>query len=377
VRLLSPNYEKKYKQLGLDSYMEGNYMAYKDKLTIEEQTILRQELSENLYQNTVQIVHFIWKRFGKKYTCQGVVPLLHRLGFSYQKQEQIVVPLISVSLPILSEFGVRLSILREDLIHPYISGNKWRKLKYNLWEAKRLQYDTLLTFGGAYSNHIRAVACAGKELGFRTIGIIRGEETLPLNSSLLYAKNMGMQIYYLDRTTYRQKNNQALIAQFHKQFGDFYLIPEGGTNLLAVKGCTEIWQNIPDDVDLVCCACGTGGTIAGIIAGAPSGATIWGFPVLKGGEFLYNDIQNLLQQYQPFPISDVSWKLITDYHFGGYAKKSTLLTKFIEDFIAQTQIPIEFVYTGKMLYGIFDLISTQKIPKNTHIVAVHTGGIFN
>ena len=279
-------------------------------------------------------------------------------------------PLQQLSDPLLQERQVELWIKREDLLHPKISGNKWRKLKYNLQEAKRLQHHTLLTFGGAYSNHIAATAAAGKEYGFITIGIIRGEEHLPLNPTLRFATDCGMQLQYISREKYRQKDDAAFLQELSEQP---YILPEGGTNGLAVKGCTEIVQDIPIDYDYVCCASGTGGTVAGIIAGLAGEKQVLAFPALKGGHFLQEEIQQLVLNYCGRQFSN--WHLITDYHFGGYAKVKPELLAFMQAFQNQHHIPLEPIYTGKMLYGLFDLIQQGFFPAGSRIIAIHTGGL--
>ncbi len=289
------------------------------------------------------------------------------------------IPLQQVKLDFLEEKNIQLYVLREDLIHPTISGNKWRKLFYNLQEANNQGKNQLLTFGGAFSNHIAATAAAGKQFGFKTIGIIRGEEHLPLNPTLQLAKENGMQFHYVDRTFYREKKYDVLFLETLKeQYGDFYLVPEGGSNAFAVKGCTEIIKNINIAYDTICCACGTGGTIAGIIAAADETKEIIGFPALKGGAFLKNDIQQLLADYQQqflVEINHPNWSLNTDYHFGGYAKITHELVDFVNDFYQNHSIPLDFIYTGKMLFGILHLAKTTAFFNGKKIVAVHTGGL--
>ncbi|MDB9378766.1 1-aminocyclopropane-1-carboxylate deaminase/D-cysteine desulfhydrase, partial [Nodularia sphaerocarpa] len=215
--------------------------------------------------------------------------------------------------------GVELSVLRLDSMHPLVNGNKWFKLKYNLLEAKQQNLTTLLTFGGAYSNHIFATAAAGHLFGFRTIGVIRGEERLPLNPTLSFATQQGMQLVYLNRETYRQKHTE----DFHG-FGEVLIIPEGGSNLNGVRGCTEIVSDA-GDFDTICLACGTGTTLAGIALSLNQGQRVIGFPVLKKGEFLAQEIDNLLRNYLDSGLpalnsSPAPWELMCDYHFGGYAK---------------------------------------------------------
>lgn len=278
--------------------------------------------------------------------------------------------------PCIKAKGSRLFILREDLIHPQVSGNKWRKLKYNIQEAKRLNKDVLLTFGGAFSNHIAATAAAGKEFGLKTIGIIRGEENLPLNTTLQLAAANGMIFKYVSREAYRSKNETLFTDNLKQEFGDFYLIPEGGSNAFAVKGCTEIIDNINIDIDVICSACGTGGTLAGIIAS--SNKQVLGFPALKSGDFLKNDINGLLNEYSNqfnVKIESTNWNLVTGYHFGGYAKVKPELIRFIQQFKQKYSIPLDLIYTGKMLFGIYDMLQNSNQLDGKTIVAIHTGGL--
>jgi 1-aminocyclopropane-1-carboxylate deaminase len=265
--------------------------------------------------------------------------------------------------------SISLTIKREDLMHPFVSGNKLRKLKYNLLQAKIENQTTLLTFGGAYSNHIAALAYAGKEQGFKTIGIIRGEEIknkISENPTLLFAQNCGMQLEFVSREVYRLKTEDAFIEKLRQKQGAFYLVPEGGTNALAIKGCEEILTETDVIFDYICCAVGTGGTISGIINSILPHQKVLGFPALKG-DFLKNEIRNFAQQEQ--------WELITDYHFGGYGKINSELIAFINTFFAETQIPLDPIYTGKMVFGVIDLIEKNYFPENSKILLVHTGGI--
>jgi 1-aminocyclopropane-1-carboxylate deaminase len=279
---------------------------------------------------------------------------------------------------LLSDLTIKLFVYRLDKAHLPIGGNKYFKLKYNLDQAKYLNINTLLTFGGAYSNHIYATALAGKEYGFRTIGIIRGEENLPLNATLAFAQNCGMTLHYLDRNSYRQKYNPLIIKELSEKFGNFYLIPEGGTNVWAVKGAREISQEIPLDFDYICTPCGTGGTLAGLVAGLRPTQTALGFSVLKGGAFLNQEIESLLADYQVFmnqKIENKNYQILTEYHFGGYAKKTPELEIFIQNFENTYQIPLEWIYSGKMFYGIFALIEQGFFARGSTLVALHTGGI--
>ncbi len=253
------------------------------------------------------------------------------------------------------------------LLHPHISGNKYRKLKYNILEAQAQQHHTLLTFGGAYSNHIAAVAAAGKKFGFKTIGIIRGDElTEASNPTLDYAKACNMHLHFVNRDTYRQKADAGFSNTLSSQFGDFYLIPEGGTNALAVKGCEEILTESDAYFDFICCAVGTGGTISGLINSSLPHQKVLGFPALKG-DFLREEISKFAHKSH--------WELITGYHFGGYAKINTELIGFINKFKNDYNIPLDPVYTGKMMYGVYDLIAKGFFPEGSKILAIHTGGL--
>ncbi|TXK33870.1 1-aminocyclopropane-1-carboxylate deaminase/D-cysteine desulfhydrase [Pontibacter qinzhouensis] len=282
-------------------------------------------------------------------------------------------PLQQLHHPLLQEQNIQLWLKREDLLHPTISGNKWRKLKYNLQEAKQQQKSTLLTFGGAYSNHIAAVAAAGEEFGFRTIGIIRGEEHLPLNPTLHLATTQGMELQYVSREVYRQKSESEFLKALAWQYQEPYILPEGGTNNLAVKGCTEIIADIEIEYDYLCCASGTGGTLAGVIAGLEGEKQVLGFPSLKGGAFLQQEIEQLIRNYNGKTYNN--WQLFTDYHFGGYAKVKPELLAFMQAFWEQHQVPLEPVYTGKMMFGIFNLLQKGFFASSSRIVAVHTGGL--
>ncbi len=283
------------------------------------------------------------------------------------------IPITKINDPLLGKRRIALHIKREDLIDPYISGNKFRKLKYNLIEARKQGFHTLLTFGGAYSNHIHAVAYAGEKYNFNTIGIIRGEQSLPLNPTLRDAQSFGMKLHHISRTEYKEKNEDKFINTLKDKFGGFYLVPEGGSNTLAVKGCTEIVTDEVIEFDHICCASGTGGTLAGIIAGLEGEKKIWGFPALKNGGFLKDIINNLIRGYSSK--SYTNWDLVLDYHFGGYAKFDHALIAFINDFNKKHKIPLDPVYTGKMVFGIYELINKGCFREGEKILAIHTGGL--
>lgn len=266
--------------------------------------------------------------------------------------------------------NIELYIKREDLLHPLISGNKFRKLKYNIEVAKKLNKEVLITFGGAYSNHILATAAAGNEYNFKTIGVIRGEEIackIDENPTLIKAKSLGMKFLFLDRIEYSKKEASVVFQKELSKISDtYYVLPEGGTNSLAIKGCEEILSQEDFDFSHICCSVGTGGTISGIINSSQSHQKILGFSALKG-TFLKEDICNF--------VTKENWDLITDYHFGGYAKTTSELISFLNHFYNQTKIPLDPIYTGKMTFGVQDLIKKDFFPKNSKILLIHTGGL--
>ena len=268
----------------------------------------------------------------------------------------------------LTPAGLRLYLKRDDLIHPDVPGNKWRKLKYNLAAAKEQGYTRLLTFGGAFSNHIRATAAAGRHFDFETVGVIRGEEHLPLNDSLAYAVSQGMRLTYMDRGTYRRKAEPDVLADLMDDLGPCYILPEGGSNGLAVRGCTELPAEIDIDFDVICCACGTGGTLAGIAAGLQRDTQrALGFAVLKGGQFLDAEVRRLQAEYGTVTTNR---SIDYDFHFGGYAKRKPALNEFIADFKARHDITLDWVYEAKMMYGLFERIREGAFSTGTTVVAV-------
>lgn len=279
-----------------------------------------------------------------------------------------------IDWPIAKSNHLEVVIKREDLLHPEVSGNKFRKLKYNLLKAKADRFGTLLTYGGAFSNHIAATAAAGFLFGFKTIGVIGGNEfgfnltrTLIQNPTLKLAHLYGMQFKFVSRTDYRLKKSPLFSENLHRELGAFYELPEGGTNHLAIKGCQEIL--IPEDntFDYICLAVGTGGTISGIINASKNYQKVLGFPALKG-DFLTNDIKKMINP-------KTNWQLITDYNFGGYAKVSKELITFINQFKTETNIALDAVYTGKMMFGLADLIRKGFFENGSKILVIHTGGL--
>lgn len=271
---------------------------------------------------------------------------------------------------LLKKGDIAVSLLREDELHPLISGNKFRKLKYNLQEFWEGAYSALLTFGGAYSNHIAAVAAAAKEFGIPVIAIIRGEELkdrVEENPTLSFARECGVQLEFVSREIYRQRQNEKFIQELISNFGNVYVLPEGGTNSWAVKACEEILNENTCSFDFICTAVGTGGTISGLANSAEEHQKVLGFPALKNAHFLYEEINKFSHRS--------NFELNFDYHFGGYAKVTDELIDFINEFKQQYNVSLEPIYTGKMLFGILDLIQKKHFPSGSNILAIHTGGL--
>ncbi|MEJ2161987.1 MAG: pyridoxal-phosphate dependent enzyme [Robiginitalea sp.] len=273
-----------------------------------------------------------------------------------------------IELPELKRLGITLAIKREDLLFPMLSGNKYRKLKYNLRLAGEQGHTTLITFGGAFSNHLHATAAAGQQYGFRTIGFVRGEELdkQPLNPTLSEARDRGMQLEFISRERYRKKADPVFIGAIQARHGRAYFLPEGGTNELAIKGCEEILGAADRDYTHICCAVGTGGTLAGIVRAARSGQKVQGYPALRA-----SGLGAALGRWIP----GKNWELIEEYHFGGYAKIDRSLIDFINEFHELTGVPLDPVYTGKMIYGILQEIQLGRIEEGSSILAIHTGGL--
>ncbi len=265
-------------------------------------------------------------------------------------------------------------ILRLDKIHPVVSGNKYFKLKYNIIEAKKNSAELILSFGGAFSNHIRALAFTAMKEGIRSAAVIRGEELNPSNYSLSFAAECGMEFFFVTREEYRLRNNPEFIEMLRKKFGDFYLVPEGGSNSLAVKGCSEIVDYINDDFDYLAVSCGTGGTAAGLLEGLAGHKKLLIFPSLKQYGFLKDDIRSLNYGYNKRVFRN--FEFVPGYDFGGYAKKRKELIDFIEDFESRSEVPLDFVYTGKLFYGVQEEIKKGRFKSGDKIVLIHTGGYF-
>ncbi|MEZ5590164.1 MAG: pyridoxal-phosphate dependent enzyme [Gammaproteobacteria bacterium] len=283
-------------------------------------------------------------------------------------------PLQEIPDPLFSSRRVRLLIKRDDLLDPLISGNKWRKLKYNLHAFREQNHTRLLTFGGAYSNHIHATAAAGLRYGFETIGIIRGEADTALNPTLTFARSCGMRLVFWSRARYRQKDSAESLADLRQQFGRFYLLPEGGSNALAVTGCQEIVDELmlqtDGHFDYVACACGSGGTLTGLALGVTGSRQALGVAVLKGAGFLREQVSVLSQGARLG-----QWHLLLDQHWGGYARAKPGLTTFCARFEAEYDVPLEPVYTGKLVYALYQYCEAGRFPVGSTVIALHTGGL--
>ncbi len=283
-------------------------------------------------------------------------------------------------LPLPPEFeekALALYVKRDDLLFfpqaPEFCGNKIRKLKYNLLAARETGKDTLLTFGGAFSNHIAAVAAAGQLFGFKTIGIIRGEYTEPLNPTLLLAGQRGMTLHYLDRQNYRRRNDPGFQSEISDRFGQPYFLPEGGTNDLAVQGAAELPEEVERQLGFTpthwCLAAGTGGTMAGIVKGLGARSQVIGVAAVKDP-----GITDTVWSFVSEKEIQSNWRVNYDYTFGGYAKTQPELQAFMEWFEAAYAIQLEPIYTGKAFYAVFDLMKKGYFSAGSRIVMVHTGG---
>ena len=265
--------------------------------------------------------------------------------------------------------GYKIVIKREDLIHPRVSGNKFRKLKYIFQEIKEKEVSALLTFGGAFSNHLAATAYAGKNNGVHTIGIVRGDEwerKIHESATLNYCVTQGMELHCISRDIYTQKEQAPIVSKLMNKMLGLRIIPEGGTEPLAVKGCLEILQSEDHDFDVICSSVGTGGTIAGLVNSSNYNQNLIGFNALNNTEIVQT-IEELTNKN--------NWFIENGYTFGGYAKIKPNLIYFMNDFYQKYKIPLDPIYTGKMVFGIFDLIKKNKWPWGKKILIIHTGGL--
>jgi len=290
--------------------------------------------------------------------------------------DQPITPLQKIDHPLFQQYGVELYIKREDLVHKQISGNKWYKLKHNLQHAKDQGFSRLVSFGGAFSNHLHAMAFAGQQFGFETIGIVRGERPELLNPTLADAEQWGMQLQFLSRTDYRRRHDAAFVAKLVEPHQPCFVIPEGGANQWALAGCADIVEGINHqltDFDIVCVPCGTGATLAGIVVALGGNTEVLGFPALKGATSLVDEIRAMITEFDAE--SATQWHLVDEFHCGGFAKITSELVAFMQCWQQQTGVALDPVYTGKMMMGLCELLRRDYFPVGTRIVAVHTGGM--
>ena len=285
-----------------------------------------------------------------------------------------------MNVAVCTQRGVTLHVKRLDLLHPHVQGNKWYKLKYNIDRALASEHKTLLTFGGAWSNHIYATAAAGKLAGLRTIGIIRGEEPSDYSNTLRFAKEQGMELKFVSRLDYEERATEEFKAWLHDEYGSFHLVPEGGSNYYGVNGCMEILTTADlQTYSHVACACGTGATLAGMLLGSKSQSQFIGFSALKGGDFLRDEVvkhieyflmdRELAEEYRS------QFTIETDYHFGGYGKWNEELISFIQQIEREHSLPLDQVYTGKAFFGLLKKIEDGEFEQGNKVLFIHTGGL--
>lgn len=295
---------------------------------------------------------------------------------NFQVFPTVISPLQEIHPTVFTKNNLRFFIKRDDLLHPHISGNKWRKLKHNLIEANRLGLTKLATFGGAYSNHLAATAAVGKEYNFSTLGVVRGEKALPLNPTLKFAAMCGMELKFVSRTNFRNKSQKFILEDLGINPNVYFILPEGGSNCFAIKGVaelvTELNNQLPTPPDYICCACGTGATLAGIAVGMGRTGTALGIPVLKG-DFMDNEVDEFLKNCTQD--NQGNWETIDSYHFGGYAKFKPELIDFINDFKKEFNIPLDPIYTGKLAFALFDLAGKGFFKEGSTVVMLHSGGL--
>lgn len=279
------------------------------------------------------------------------------------------VPLSVIDSELYRRAGIQVGILRLDLIHPEISGNKWFKLKHNL--ASLPAGSRVISFGGAYSNHIHALAFAGRQQGLKTVGVIRGEESSAENPSLSDARKWGMELVFVSREQFRNRHDKVWLADLARKYDGGVIVPEGGSNANAVKGAAEIVELLPPDTDVVVLPVGTGGTLAGVVSAF--GGSVIGVPVLKGADFLYEDVKTLLSGSGLNEQAD--WMLDLDGHFGGYGRLKPEVASFKMLFEQRYGVELDCVYTAKMVLAFNYRVVRGLVPEGSRIVLLHTGGI--
>ncbi|KZN58119.1 hypothetical protein N473_05095 [Pseudoalteromonas luteoviolacea CPMOR-1] len=279
-------------------------------------------------------------------------------------------PLQTIKHPLLTAKKIQLQVKRDDLLHPSVQGNKWRKLKYNLIALKRQQSQCLLTFGGAFSNHLYATAMASKLFHIPAHFIVRGPHLDLSNPTIRFAKACKVNLHPVTRIEYRQRHDVHYLEQLKRQFPSAFIIPEGGSNQFALQGCKELAQSLPSS-DYLCCAVGSGGTLAGILQGVHKTTKVLGFAVLKNAEYLNEEVTTL----NPSALKLNNWQILTQFHGGGYGKFSAPIWDFCQTMKRDHHLPLEPIYTGKMMHGLWQMIEQDQFPQHSRIIAIHTGGL--
>ena len=289
-------------------------------------------------------------------------------------------PLQKINWPLAQQKGVEVWLKRDDQIHPVISGNKWRKLLYNFKYVQENNLKGVVTFGGAFSNHIAATAYAGDYFNVSTVGIIRGQEANFNNPTLQQAQQNGMQLLAISRDKYATKNSAEFLNELQNKYPNYLIVPEGGANIMGVWGCMEILQETPKDFDLIAVALGSATTFSGIVASAKA-KKVLGFPALKGGDYLRETVSNFLKDLEKHPhpkttfTATPNWDFNNSFHFGGFAKVKEDLVVFMNTFWEETGVALDPIYTGKMMFGVKEMLQTNQFKKGTKILAIHTGGL--
>ena len=282
---------------------------------------------------------------------------------------QIPSPIQEINLKINNPYNIRLFIKREDLIHKIVSGNKWRKLKYNFEYLVNNKIDTILSFGGAYSNHLHALSWLANLRNIKSIGIVRGDPSYRNNPTLSFCVKNKMELQFLSRKVYREsKFNNKVVNKLKKEHEKIFIIPEGGFNNFGIKGCEEIMNEVDGNFDTICCSIGSGCTAVGLIKSLKDHQNFLGFSSFKNSKLLEDVISKNTN-------SKINWKINCDYNFGGFGKVNTDLIKFIDSFAQLYKIELDPVYTSKLFFGLFDMISKKKIKKESRILVIHTGGL--
>lgn len=282
-------------------------------------------------------------------------------------------PLQPITHPLFAHYQVKVSIKRDDQIHPIISGNKWRKLYYNLAHAKTKQLKGIVSFGGCYSNHLHALAYACQQQQLEAIAIVRGEHTSQNNYTLTWAKHWGMKLNFVDRKTYKLRQDLNYLDALQRQYPDHLIVPEGGSNQLALQGVGRVVEELEQQCtyNSLLVPVGSGGTLAGLIKQDNNRHDILGIAVLKQSDYLLNEVNTLLTNEKAYP----RWRIENSYHGGGYAKFTAKDANKILAFSKETGIPFEPIYSGKMLLAFLDLLTKGYFTTNQHIVLLHTGGL--